>query len=274
MHLAVADDVQHGGPARSPAADLVGQLVRARCTSSSRSRAGPPTATGDAVDGGLDAPAGQRPEVARPGAGRRRSLARAAATIARASGCSLSASTAAGAAAAARRRSAVDRGDAGDDVLALGQGAGLVEQHGVDGAHPLEGQAVLDQDAGCGPRSPVDRAMTSGMASPRAWGQAITSTVTVRSIAWSGSPRSVHTDEGDQRRRRRRRRTAARRTGRPAPGPASGTLWASSTSRWIPARAVSSPTASTRTRMRRVGRHRAGHHPVADAAWAPGGTRR
>ena len=37
---------------------------------------------------------------------------------------------------------------------ALGQGAGLVEQHGVDGAHPLEGEAVLDQDAGLAPRPP------------------------------------------------------------------------------------------------------------------------
>ena len=31
-----------------------------------------------------------------------------------------------------------------------GQGAGLVEQHGVHGPHPLQGQAVLDQDAVAG----------------------------------------------------------------------------------------------------------------------------
>ena len=39
----------------------------------------------------------------------------------------------------------------------------------------------------------VEMAITSGMASPRAWGQAITSTVTVRSIAWSGSPSTSQT---------------------------------------------------------------------------------
>ncbi len=43
-----------------------------------------------------------------------------------------------------------DAGDAGDGMLALGQRAGLVEEDGVDGAHPLQGQPVLDQDAGPG----------------------------------------------------------------------------------------------------------------------------
>ena len=41
--------------------------------------------------------------------------------------------------------------------------------------------------------SAVEMVMTRGMAKPRAWGQAITSTVTVRSIAWSGSPSSSQT---------------------------------------------------------------------------------
>ena len=39
----------------------------------------------------------------------------------------------------------------------------------------------------------VDRAMTSGIASPRAWGQAITSTVTVLVMAVSRSPIADHT---------------------------------------------------------------------------------
>ena len=39
----------------------------------------------------------------------------------------------------------------------------------------------------------VEIAITSGMASPSACGQAITSTVTVRSTASSGSPSSHHT---------------------------------------------------------------------------------
>jgi len=39
----------------------------------------------------------------------------------------------------------------------------------------------------------VDSEMTSGMARPRAWGQAITSTVTVRVMASSTEPSSVQT---------------------------------------------------------------------------------
>ena len=50
-----------------------------------------------------------------------------------------------------RRRGRRLGGHAGDDVGALGQGAGLVEQHGVDRAHPLQGEAVLDQDPGLAP---------------------------------------------------------------------------------------------------------------------------
>ena len=36
----------------------------------------------------------------------------------------------------------------GDSVPAGGEGAGLVEQHGVDGAHAFEGETVLHQDPG------------------------------------------------------------------------------------------------------------------------------
>ena len=41
-------------------------------------------------------------------------------------------------------------------------------------------------------RAIVEMAMTSGMASPRAWGQAMTSTVAVRTSASSRSPSSHH----------------------------------------------------------------------------------
>ena len=71
---------------------------------------------------------------------------RPAATIVRASGCSLSASTA-----AARRSGVVvtvDRRHVVHRRPALGEGAGLVEEHGVDGPHALEGEAILDEDAG------------------------------------------------------------------------------------------------------------------------------
>ena len=44
-----------------------------------------------------------------------------------------------------------DSGHAHDSVLALREGAGLVEQESVDSSALLEGEAVLDQDAvpGC-----------------------------------------------------------------------------------------------------------------------------
>ena len=122
--------------------------------------------------------------------------------------------------------------------------------------------------------SAVEMAMTSGMARPRAWGQAITSTVTVRSIAWSGSPRASHTASGDE-------AGAGGEVEQQRGGPVgqglrrgNGSVWACSTSRRIPARAVCSPTAVDPDPEGRVGDHRAGHHPVAVAAWAPGGTRR
>ncbi len=39
----------------------------------------------------------------------------------------------------------------------------------------------------------VEMAVTRGIARPRAWGQAMTRTVTVRSTAKAGSPSRVHT---------------------------------------------------------------------------------
>ena len=87
-----------------------------------------------------------RPVIARKSeAVRRRRVLGRRLTIARASGCSLSTSTPAGQPehlVASMSRA----GDAGDDVAALGQGAGLVEQHGGDGPHPFEREAILDED--------------------------------------------------------------------------------------------------------------------------------
>ncbi len=44
----------------------------------------------------------------------------------------------------------VDGSDAGHAVLPAGERARLVEQDGIDGAHPLQRQAVLDEDAAAG----------------------------------------------------------------------------------------------------------------------------
>ena len=169
---------EHGAAPRSAMPSVVlGELGRDRPSVRSRSRAGPPTATVCAVDGGPDAAAGQRRGSRSPRDMAPRSLARPRRWPGPAGARCRPRPPRPGA--AARPRRAVDGGDAGHDVRAVGQGAGLVEQDGVDGAHPLQRQAVLDQDAGAAAID-VEIAMTSGMARPRACGQAITSTVTVR----------------------------------------------------------------------------------------------
>ena len=93
----------------------------------------------------------------------------------------------------------------------------------------------------------VEMAVTSGMASPRAWGQAMTNTVTVRTTASSGLPRMV------QAMAVRIPAASANQNNRAAARSAKAWAreedsWASATILWIPARVVSSPTARTRTR--------------------------
>src|SRR5699024_9976005 len=84
---------------------------------------------------------------------------------------------------------ALERFDTGDGRFAHGQGARLVEEHGIDRAHRLERQAVLDEHSGAAARS-VAMETTSGIARPRAWGQAMTRTVIVRTTAEAGMPSS------------------------------------------------------------------------------------
>ena len=88
---------------------------------------------------------------------------------------------------------------------------------------------------------------TSGIARPRAWGQAMTRTVMVRTTASSGIPSSVHTVaviaaaiSANQNSHPAAR--SARRCAREVE------FCASATSRWMPASAVSSPTAVICTR--------------------------
>ena len=150
--------------------------VRSGSRAALRQQPGPPTATRRPstwpARRGPAAVRSRRPAQPRCRAPRRR------ATIARASGCSRVSLD--------RRRQRQQRvlgrrrrgGDGGHHRLALGEGAGLVEEHDVDLARPLERQAVLHQDARCARRAAVEIAITSGMASPRACGQAMTSTVT------------------------------------------------------------------------------------------------
>ena len=109
----------------------------------------------------------------------------------------------------------------------------------------------------------VDSAMTSGIASPSACGQAITSTVTVRSIASSTLPASIQATNVIAAGARWRRRTTAPRSGRRVPGHGSDS----------PARrrrGAGSRRARCRRRrrrrhaQRRIGRHRTGDDPIAD----------
>ena len=86
-------------------------------------------------------------------------------------------------------RHAEDLGVAGVDEgrLTLGEGPGLVEDDGVQNAGSLKRQTILTSSPFRAP-SDVEMAMTSGIASPRACGQAMTRTVAVRTRAHSGSP--------------------------------------------------------------------------------------
>ena len=210
------------------------------------------------------AAAGQRLEAGRGRDARAREPARPS-TIARASGCSESASTAA----ASRQSASALAADVDEDRLALGQRAGLVED---DGVAPSRARSSASRSLTSRPfRAPseVEIAITSGIASPRACGQAITRTVAVRTSAPSGSPCEPPEDERDRCRPRGRRRTGWPRPGRPAPGRATPDAWAAATSRMIPDSAVSSPMAVTWTRRRAARGDRAGDDRVAGLPWRP-----
>src|SRR5699024_8065342 len=88
---------------------------------------------------------------------------------------------------------------------------------------------------------------TNGIARPKAWGQAMTNTVIVRTTAASGAPSIDHTSAVSTAapRANQNNQPAARSAMRWA---LDEEAWASATSFWIPASAVSSPMAVTSTR--------------------------
>ena len=86
-----------------------------------------------------------------------------------------------------QQRGLVRQRHRGEGRPAEGQRAGLVEDDDLELARPLERDPVLDEQAVAAP-SEVLMAMTSGIARPSAWGQAMTSTVAVRTRAPSRSP--------------------------------------------------------------------------------------
>ena len=101
----------------------------------------------------------------------------AAATMACASGCSQARSTAAASrstSASAQPPAGTIHGHAG---AALGQGAGLVHDQGVDLLQPLQRPAFLISTPSLAPR-PTPTMIAIGVASPRAHGQAMISTTT------------------------------------------------------------------------------------------------
>ena len=73
----------------------------------------------------------------------------------------------------------------------LGEGAGLVEEDGVDVAEPLEGVGVLDEDPRRARPASARPTSASGTDRPSAQGQATTRRATTRSSATSG-PRWSH----------------------------------------------------------------------------------
>ena len=156
-------------------------------------------------------------------------------------------------------------------VLAPGQRAGLVEQHRVDGAHraPARRRSLTRMP----PRAarPVEIATTSGMARPSACGQAMTRTVTVRSTAASTSTEQRPHHEGDHGRAERRRRTASRRTGRRALGARARSSGPARRGAGCRRARCRRRRASTRTRIGGVGRHGAGDDAVAGGRGRPAG---
>lgn len=82
-------------------------------------------------------------------------------------------------------------GDAREDVGTARERAGLVEQHRVDGIRSSANRSLIGIPALAD--IAVEMAMTSGIARPRACGQAMISTVTVRTTASSRSPMPHHT---------------------------------------------------------------------------------
>src|SRR5215218_3007077 len=210
---------------------------------SSRSRAGPPTA---AVTPSTLAVT-PRPVIERksPACGRS-PRSRAAATIARASGCSLSAS----AAPASRSSPSASPSTAATPVTA---GSPVVRVPVLSNrtASTVRIRSSASRSVTRIPLralSAVEMAITSGIARPSACGQAITSTVTVRSTALPGSPRSnqaakvtTPTPTANQNSSAAARSASAWARERDA--------CARSTSRRMPASAVASPTAPTRTRI-------------------------
>ena len=114
---------------------------------------------------------------------------------------------------------------------------------------------------------------TSGIARPSACGQAITSTVMVRTTASSGLPTmpqttAVMTAAPNANQNSQPAAVSASRCARDEE------FCASVTNRWMPASAVSSPTAVTLTRRPRIGRDGAGDDVVARRRAAPARTPR
>ena len=110
----------------------------------------------------------------------------------------------------------------------------------------------------------VDSEITSGIASPRACGQAITSTVTVRTMASSTSPSSDHTTNvidpgGDRDVEQQRGEPVGQRLGPAAARLRVGDQPLDAGQRGVVADGVDADP------DRRVGRHRAGDDPVAGA---------
>src|SRR5829696_543612 len=159
-------------------------------SSSWRSRAGPPTASvAPSTRAWTPRPVMERnsPAVGRSPPAR----SWAWATIARASGCSLSASTA-----AASRNSPSSSPSTATTPLTCGLPVVRVPVLSNRTASTVRIRSRARRSLTRTPlraASPVEMAITSGMANPRAWGQAITSTVTVRSTAWSGAPSTSQT---------------------------------------------------------------------------------
>ena len=152
-HGAVDAEEHHGLPVARGALGAGGQLAAGRRPS--RPGAALPSATTASADSTPVTPWPVTTGTHPPRAGAAPRSAAPARTAA-ASGCSLACSSPAARASTSAFGKAGRGGDGHQPGLALGERAGLVDDHGVDLLHRLEGLGVLDQHAGlrAAPRRP------------------------------------------------------------------------------------------------------------------------
>ena len=208
-------------PPRPRRASAAGAVPTRRAAGAAR-RA-PRATSGIRPRAGHDALDAEAVEVREPlDGGQVADLGDGAAATARAIGCSDACSSAPASRSTSARSTPSATTTSTSAIRAGRHRAGLVEHDGVDASGRLQHLGSPDQHAELGAPAGADHAARSGVASPRAHGQAMMRTATAAVKATSGSGTAAEPEaEGRSRehdaRRARRRRRPGRRAAAPAP---------------------------------------------------------